>query len=56
MQEENQRTVKPVEASMDWKPNAHKIAGTGNRTRDSLVQSEETTAALTRFPTKLAMD
>ena len=34
---------------MDWKPNAHTIAGTGNRTRDSLVQSEELPAALTRF-------
>ena len=52
MQEEKQRTVKPAEASVDWKPNAHTIAKTGNQTWDSLVQSEETTAALlTRFPT-----
>ena len=50
MQEENRRTVKPAEASMDWKPNVHTIAGTGNRTRDSLVQSKETNAALTCFP------
>ena len=44
MQEENRRTVKPAEASMDWKPNTHTIVGTANQTQDSLVQSEETTA------------
>ena len=38
---------KPVRASMDWKPNAHTAAGTRNRSRDALVQSEEITAALT---------
>ena len=41
---------KPVRASMDWKPNAHTAAGTRNRSRDALVQSEEITAALTCSP------
>ena len=41
---------KPAEASLDWKPNAHTAAGTRNRSRDALVQSEEITAALTCSP------
>ena len=35
MQQENR-------TNMDWKPNAHTIAWTGNETWDSLVQSGET--------------
>ena len=39
---------KSAEASLDWKP-MHIKAGTGNRTWDSLVQSEGRYAALTCF-------
>ena len=31
----------PAEASLDWKPNGHNSAGTGNRTRAPVVHSAE---------------
>ena len=36
---------KPAEASMDWKPNAHKAPGPGLEPGTSVVQGEGTTAA-----------
>ena len=45
---------KPAEASMDWKPNAHKAASLGFEPATSLVQGEGTTTAPTLFRSKIS--